>query len=796
MSMLSNDHSSAFRRQWIIEIAAGLGLAVFLAAVLFWDRNSPEQLAPSVTLPQQAMLAVEQPPPLPEIPEPPLVMPPKLPDPPLPVISQGAEAPPEPPQLPPDELLDAKKKILIGLTTRPSKKDFSGVIIFGITTAAAKVADQKRLTFDACGNTHNTIVMVDSVQKEFGGDFGVYLNGVPESKETISATKSDKDLGNTTITVGKLESDGPYSSDWQLNQIVFNQTLKYVRGAASKKLDKAEISFSMHNQDRVPHRLGVRILIDTFIGNNDGVPFYVPGRQGVVTSHLDIRDKEIPEFILALEKNTLEDQDMTVVEFGFADRLEDRPSRLVLTRWPKELAPVSSTRLYRGSQIPWEIKPYKIVSKVPFENDSAVFVYFDPVMVQPGDTRSVRFTYGLGSLSTQGKSLASLAFRELGSVQSGSTFWLTAMIKNPTANQTVTLTLPDGMQLVDGDLTQKVSVDRSDLAYVNWKIKAAEKTDGTREIAARLDPLGIEEKMKCVIKSAEPQIKELAIGGEPVVGGLIRVTAQILNGQPDTKATLELPPQCTLEPGHQAEIHSSLKSQASWVVRINEGKEHNFHVKLNNGRSAGKMVVATTRPAEFKNLEVAGNLKSGGAVRVSAIVALPSPGMHVKLELPAGATLKDGEVLQKPVTAQAVPSWVVIIDPEKSGPVKFKAALSNGLRAEKHVTIEPVTPQLRFHPNPDKLVAGKSFWIVVLVNPALKNTSLELTLPDSLKLTPSHSARKPVEIKGSQGMVAWLVITEGRNAGDAQVQVKLIHDHFSNVQATQSLKIERGNLVE
>ena len=66
------------------------------------------------------------------------------------------------------------------------------------------------------------------------------------------------------------------------------------------------VRYVLHNQDAVAHNAGMCIMIDTMIGNNDGVPFTVPGL-GLVDTFADFPAAKIPDFIQALEKKDFGD---------------------------------------------------------------------------------------------------------------------------------------------------------------------------------------------------------------------------------------------------------------------------------------------------------------------------------------------------------------------------------------------------------------------------------------------------------------------------------------------------------
>ena len=43
------------------------------------------------------------------------------------------------------------------------------------------------------------------------------------------------------------------------------------------------------------------MMLDTFIGANDGVPFVIPGQKDLLTDMRNFSEKEIPDYIEALE---------------------------------------------------------------------------------------------------------------------------------------------------------------------------------------------------------------------------------------------------------------------------------------------------------------------------------------------------------------------------------------------------------------------------------------------------------------------------------------------------------------
>src|SRR5204863_292890 len=77
-------------------------------------------------------------------------------------------------------------------------------------------------------------------------------------------------------------------SVWRINgvperlmNVEVTQTVEVVPGEQSARLDTALIRYTLTNLGKTPHTVGIRFLLDTYIGENDGVPFTIPGRAGL-----------------------------------------------------------------------------------------------------------------------------------------------------------------------------------------------------------------------------------------------------------------------------------------------------------------------------------------------------------------------------------------------------------------------------------------------------------------------------------------------------------------------------------
>src|SRR5262249_45964999 len=93
---------------------------------------------------------------------------------------------------------------------------------------------------------------------------------------------------------------------WEEKKVQVTQLVEVVPGEQSRLLDTCLVRDQIENHDKVPHLVGVRFLLDTWIGRNDGVPFTIPGQPGLCDTQMEFHSPaEVPDFIQALEFSDL-----------------------------------------------------------------------------------------------------------------------------------------------------------------------------------------------------------------------------------------------------------------------------------------------------------------------------------------------------------------------------------------------------------------------------------------------------------------------------------------------------------
>src|SRR5262249_40586953 len=151
------------------------------------------------------------------------------------------------------------------------------------------------------------------------------------------------------------------------------------------------------------HKVGIRFLLDTFIGGNDGVPFTIPGDSTLCDTLKDLpaedKDGKVPDFLQALEKPDLAHPG-TVAHLRLRpEDLKEAPVRVTLGAWPNEKLRVLDRKAL-GPATLWDVPLLSM--KALGLNDSAVTMYWQEQPLAAGASREVGFEYGLWDLASQG----------------------------------------------------------------------------------------------------------------------------------------------------------------------------------------------------------------------------------------------------------------------------------------------------------------------------------------------------------------------------------------------------------
>jgi hypothetical protein len=330
---------------------------------------------------------------------------------------------------------------------------------------------KRKLTYSYCGRTNSTVLRINGKEKMLG------RSGDMQAK--VRAEKLGDHGGKKSVW---LYEDGAATIQvTQLVEIVPGEAVEYKPGKLKRYYDTCRVRYVIENKGKETVLVGLRVLIDTLIGAtklNDGVPFTVPGQKGLVDRSGDYKPSgAVPDFIQVLENRDLINPGLVgVMNLKLGGGVE-APSRLLLTHWYDQISK-------------WEIP------EQPIRDDSAVVIYWEEKDLRSAEKREVGFSYGLGSLSVGG---GRLAVTTSGSPVKDSDFTVVALINNAAVGETVTLKLPTGLRLVEGELKQAVpppgEVSQSP---VTWRIRADQAGTFTIEVQSST---GISQKRSITVRT-------------------------------------------------------------------------------------------------------------------------------------------------------------------------------------------------------------------------------------------------------------------------------------------------------
>jgi len=222
--------------------------------------------------------------------------------------------------------------------------------------------------------TSYTTILVDDSPYVFGGESKKLLRRVGKSV-TFGSVLSQVQDGSSIVTVA---SCGPVQAI---------QRLSFLRNPSTKIKDTALIAYELKNEDSVPHVLGVRIMVDTKLGSNDGAPFRI-GNYGI-NSEIKFSKSELQDYWQTFDSlespNVIAQGTLFQPQSGITP-----PDQLSLVNW--------------GTLVdnPWNFEYEKgrpFIRAGEEENDTALAMYWMPITVNPGESRIVRTAYGLGGVS-------------------------------------------------------------------------------------------------------------------------------------------------------------------------------------------------------------------------------------------------------------------------------------------------------------------------------------------------------------------------------------------------------------
>jgi hypothetical protein len=266
--------------------------------------------------------------------------------------------------------------------------------------------------------------------------------------------------------------DGKIESAWRMGPIEVWQILSLTRSSTTGLMDTAQVEYHVENLDSISHMVGVRLMLDTMLGANDGAPFRVDDR-GITTDSV-YYGHNMPHFWQAFDSlaNPQVMSQGTLTGPGVTN-----PDRVYFTNWGS-LADNSWN---------FDFTPGRDFQRIgEFELDSAIALFWDQVALEPGEARSFVSYYGLGGVTiAPGEIIVGVTSpAEITSDPEGfQTFSVIAYVQNDgqgdALNVVAELKLPPGLQLVGSQAKIQLNdLEVGETKQTGWQVGVRSITDG------------------------------------------------------------------------------------------------------------------------------------------------------------------------------------------------------------------------------------------------------------------------------------------------------------------------------
>jgi hypothetical protein len=172
-------------------------------------------------------------------------------------------------------------------------------------------------------------------------------------------------------------------SVWVCQGVSVTQAVEIVKSKTGMP-DTALITYQLENKGEEARKVGLRLLLDTYVGENDGTPFAVVGKKKLIEDQADFKGKNVPEAVQVMEKADLDEPGVVAYFTLKPGGKVQGPDRFSITHWQQD------------KLASWDVPVQDI------DGDSAVVLYWNAQDLEAGGSRTVGFGYGGGVLSGAG----------------------------------------------------------------------------------------------------------------------------------------------------------------------------------------------------------------------------------------------------------------------------------------------------------------------------------------------------------------------------------------------------------
>jgi len=252
----------------------------------------------------------------------------------------------------------------------------------------------------------------------------------------------------------------------RFDNIVVEQILSIVKSSTTGLADSAQIQYRVTNEGQKEEKVGLRIMLDTMLGENDGAPFRL-GEDTISTDKL-YYDKQLDDFWQAFDSVS---NPQVTSQGSFIGPDVSTPDRVYFSDWGSLADGVWDFDFNPGQDF---------MRKGEYEIDSAIAMYWVPEIIEPGETKTYITKYGLGGITIVPGilSLGVTSPAEVTLDDNNQTFPVVAYLENTSEinarNVSIKIELPDGFSA--DQLSRNLGdMEPGGISQITWNVSASNR---------------------------------------------------------------------------------------------------------------------------------------------------------------------------------------------------------------------------------------------------------------------------------------------------------------------------------
>ncbi|MBN1458364.1 MAG: hypothetical protein JXA57_02425 [Armatimonadetes bacterium] len=448
----------------------------------------------------------------------------------------------------------------------------------------------------------------------------VFVDGQPHVFGGPTERRAGLHAPTTELVAPPTVQDNELVASAVVGDLQVSQSLSFARSPTTRVRDAAAVSYIVTNRGVREHQVGLRLMVDTMLGSNDGAPLRA-GTAAIETATRLIGEA-IPEYWQAFDSLS----DPAVISQGtLRGPGLTPPDRLEMVDWGTLADNAWDFPFPTGADFTRAGEEAK---------DTAVALYWEPRPLAPGESRTYTTLYGVGgvSLSPAELSLGLTAPAEVDfQYDDVKPFSVIAYVENSGGFESrgtrIELTLSEGLKLAEG--SRRVSLGTlppGQTKQVSWRVLPTGAATGTLQMVATVtsDNLEPNRVTRDLVVNSPPRLtakltcpKTLSVTPENrYTPNPFTIRAEIQNRGAQTGrnlvATLDLPEGLVLD-GEAAitrvvdRIEPEARAEFAWTVRALGFPTGNLRFTLHAsaaGAQAIKESAAVTIPELTPELRV------------------------------------------------------------------------------------------------------------------------------------------------------------------------------------------------